>query len=330
MPMGTGDEDVENITATAASGSLTASTVRWNDDAESARALARACASLASSSSSERARPRVDVVSSDGFARVASLWRVYDVVACVAPMMDVVPRFSVSRGEGAERSGVKETPGGAKREDDEREEDARRRIERAERTADARVERWNASNDASSSSSSSSSSYDFERDGEMVRVSVGGTFDRLHAGHRLLLAAAARTVAPGGTLYVGVTSSELLAHKKHSHLVEPYETRAESARAFLRQCLPPERSVDVRVGPLDASPPLAATIRDMHGLVISRETVSGAEALNDVRATAGFDPLAFVVVDVVGADSSSGAVKLSSTDLRARDAGGDPNDAPRV
>lgn len=319
MTTGRDGEDVETIS----NGSSSSTVVSWNDDGESARALARACASLASSSERLERRPRVDVVSSDGFARVASLWRVYDIVACVAPMMDVVPRFTVGRGEGSERRlGVEETLGGAKREE---EEDARQRIERAERTVDARVERWNASNDASSSSSSSSS-YDFERDGEMVRVSVGGTFDRLHAGHRLLLAAAARTVAPGGTLYVGVTSPELLANKKHSHLVEPYETRAESARAFLRQCLPPERSVDVRIGPLDASPPLAATIRDMNGLVISRETISGAEALNDVRATAGFDPLAFVVVDLVGADSSSSAVKLSSTDLRARDAGG-PNNA---
>lgn len=322
MTTGRDGEDVETTTTTISDGS-SSTRVRWNDDGESARALARACASLASSSErSERPRPRVDVVSSDGFARVASLWRVYDIVARVAPMMDVVPRFTVRGGEDTtESSGVEETLGGAKREEeDERSEDARRRIERAERTADARVEGWNASNDASSSSSS----YDFERDGEMVRVSVGGTFDRLHAGHRLLLAAAARTVAPGGTLYVGVTSPELLVNKKHSHLVEPYETRAESARAFLRQCLPPERSVDVRVGPLDASPPLAATIREMKGLVISRETISGAEALNDVRATAGFDPLAFVVVDLVGADSSSDAVKLSSTDLRARDAG-DPN-----
>lgn len=316
MTTGRDGEDGET-TATISDGS--SKSVRWNDDGESARALARACASLASSSERSE-RPRVDVVSSDGFARVASLWRVYDIVACVAPMMDVVPRFTVRGGEDRELLGVEETLGGAKREEeDERSEDARQRIERAERTADARVERWNASNDASSSSS-----YDFERDGEMVRVSVGGTFDRLHAGHRLLLAAAARTVAPGGTLYVGVTSSELLANKKHSHLVEPYGNRAESARAFLRQCLPPERSVDVRVGPLDASPPLAATIRDMNGLVISQETISGAEALNDVRSTAGFDPLAFVVVDLVGADSSSSAAKLSSTDLRARDAG-DPN-----
>jgi len=316
MTTGRDGEDGETTTVIS-DGSSTS--VRWNDDGESARALARACASLASSSERSE-RPRVDVVSSDGFARVASLWRVYDIVACVAPMMDVVPRFTVRGGEDTELLGVEETPGGAKREEEDgQSEDTRQRIERAERTADARVERWNASNVASSSSS-----YDFERDGEMVRVSVGGTFDRLHAGHRLLLAAAARTVAPGGTLYIGVTSSELLANKKHSQLVEPYETRAESARAFLRQCLPPERSVDVRVGPLDASPPLAATIRDMNGLVISQETISGAEALNDVRSTAGFDPLAFVVVDLVGADSSSSAAKLSSTDLRARDAG-NPN-----
>ena len=44
-------------------------------------------------------------------------------------------------------------------------------------------------------------------------VAVGGTFDRLHAGHRLLLASAAACVAAGGTAYVGVTGDSLLVSK---------------------------------------------------------------------------------------------------------------------
>ena len=179
---------------------------------------------------------------------------------------------------------------------------------------------------SSSSSSSSSSSlnhaveYDFERDGVMESVSVGGTFDRLHAGHRLLLAVAMRAVAPGGTLYVGVTSSELLANKSFGEYVESYEMRAASAKAFLAACDPSE-TVDVRVGPLDKNPPLAATVSEMRGLVISKETIAGAEALNDMRASAGFDALRFIVVDLVGGSPDGDARdKLSSTKLRERDA----------
>lgn len=37
------------------------------------------------------------------------------------------------------------------------------------------------------------------------RVAVGGTFDRLHAGHELLLAATALVAQQGGYVFVGVT-----------------------------------------------------------------------------------------------------------------------------
>jgi len=42
-------------------------------------------------------------------------------------------------------------------------------------------------------------------------VAVGGTFDRLHAGHRILLAAAA--LAATEAVYIGVTGAELLRNK---------------------------------------------------------------------------------------------------------------------
>lgn len=55
------------------------------------------------------------------------------------------------------------------------------------------------------------------------RVAVGGTFDRLHAGHRLLLAATA--ALSSRYVFVGVTSDALLANKRAAHLLQTYEAR---------------------------------------------------------------------------------------------------------
>ena len=44
-------------------------------------------------------------------------------------------------------------------------------------------------------------------------VVVGGTFDRLHDGHRLLLRTAVQVVTPGGLLVVGISTGVLLQNK---------------------------------------------------------------------------------------------------------------------
>ena len=58
---------------------------------------------------------------------------------------------------------------------------------------------------------------------------------------------------------------------------------------------------------------------EITGLVISRETVEGAKKLAAMRAERGIDePLAFILVDLVGAASQAAdAPKLSSSGLRA-------------
>lgn len=283
--------------------------VRWraNDDEASASALARACARI-----EEGGGGTTRVRSSDGFATATSLWKVYDVVASVAPTSEVVPVFDARGGSASAASRADADAGDARRAPSE-DEETRGDDDDVGRAARERARHWSEMD----ASSPPSSSYDFARDGEKDSVSVGGTFDRLHAGHRLLLATAMRLTKPGGTLYVGVMSTEMLKSKVHGELVESYATRAESACAFLAAC-DPASSVNVRVGPLDNAPPLAATVRDMSALVVSRETVTGAESLNDMRRSAGFDPLTLVVVDLVGASSAES--KLSSTALRARDA----------
>lgn len=156
---------------------------------------------------------------------------------------------------------------------------------------------------------------------EYEHVSVGGTFDRMHAGHRLLLAAAA--VVTKGRLYVGISGDDLLVNKKHKELLQSYADRERAVLKFLAAVKP---GLDVEIGPLDNSPPKAATIEPMEALVISHETVAGAKVLNDMRAERGFAPIEFVTVDLVGAETQdASAPKLSSTTLRQKEAAGQAN-----
>ena len=69
-------------------------------------------------------------------------------------------------------------------------------------------------------------------------------------------------------------------------------------------------------------PTAAATDPHMQALIVSQETVPGAEAINKDRQHRGFSPLSVFVVDLVGTGSKElNGEKLSSTALRARDAG---------
>lgn len=79
-------------------------------------------------------------------------------------------------------------------------------------------------------------------------VVVAGTFDRLHAGHRLLLTSAALVCAPDATLFVGVTGDKLTARKRRRELLQPYAQREAAALAFLRGIRPGLR---VQAGELD-------------------------------------------------------------------------------
>jgi hypothetical protein len=87
-------------------------------------------------------------------------------------------------------------------------------------------------------------------------VAVGGTFDRLHAGHRLLLGATA--LVSTQRVFIGVTSDKLLQNKVCKEKLQAYHTRVAAAVAFTKSV---RGSLDVSAGPLTdpALPPLCAT-----------------------------------------------------------------------
>ena len=77
----------------------------------------------------------------------------------------------------------------------------------------------------------------------------------------------------------------------------------------------------VAAGELNAGKPAAMTSETMEGIVVSRETVCGAEAINRERLGSGLAPLVVVPVNLVGASNQEpDAKKLSSSDLRQKDA----------
>eukprot|EP00884_Botryococcus_braunii_P013796 jgi/Botrbrau1/22417/Bobra.0091s0022.1 len=162
---------------------------------------------------------------------------------------------------------------------------------------------------ASVTSTGASESMEFER------TAVGGTFDRLHAGHRILLAATALVTT--AYVYVGVTGDKLLHKKAHRHLLGTYEEREAAAVAFLKSVRP---ALSIVSGALldPQEPTAAATQREMQALVVSEETVPGATSINEWRSAHGFPQLTIIIVKLVGRQSSGD--KLSSTKLREEEA----------
>ncbi len=68
------------------------------------------------------------------------------------------------------------------------------------------------------------------------KVLVGGTFDHLHSGHKLLLTGA--MLATKSELHVGVSHPQMLVNKSNPDLIQPLETRMEAVKSFLDQLNP--------------------------------------------------------------------------------------------
>ncbi|XP_057530243.1 phosphopantetheine adenylyltransferase isoform X2 [Amaranthus tricolor] len=125
-------------------------------------------------------------------------------------------------------------------------------------------------------------------------VVLGGTFDRLHDGHRLFLKAAADLARD--RIVIGVCDGPMLAKK---------------------QSIKPELVVEVE--PL--SDPYGPSIVDenLDAIVVSKETYPGGLSVNRKRDEKGLSQLKIEVVDLVS-EATGGSDKLSSTSLRKREA----------
>ena len=138
-----------------------------------------------------------------------------------------------------------------------------------------------------------------------MHVALGGTFDPVHDGHLALFERAFSL----GDVTVGLTTDSLAPETRHiDRHVRPYDERAADLEAELRPLAERDgRSFEIR--PL-AEPTGIAVEPQFDALVVSPETVEGAERINELRAEAGVDPLDIEVVDHVPAADGR---RISST-----------------
>ncbi|ODV72675.1 putative pantetheine-phosphate adenylyltransferase CYBJADRAFT_140471, partial [Cyberlindnera jadinii NRRL Y-1542] len=115
-------------------------------------------------------------------------------------------------------------------------------------------------------------------------------------------------------LIIGVTDHELLKNKKYPELLQSYDERVKVITKFVRRIKP---NLNVDPVPIrDVCGP-TGTIADIDSLIVSRETIKGAEFINKTRLERGFSELKVHIINVIGGEEDDGFVnKLSSTQLR--------------
>lgn len=186
-------------------------------------------------------------------------------------------------------------------------------------------------------------------------IAVGGTWDHIHIGHKLLLTMFAFMLEPcEGALTIGITGDELLVNKKYADSLQDWDQRKDSTVSFLQAIMdfrtPPAEPVQLKAlsqpGPnghavhvalghqltlkcVRISDPFGPTITDkaITALVLSGETRSGGQAVNQKRSEKGWPELEVFEVDVIDAEdvgsttsmnpaSQTFESKLSSTSIR--------------
>ncbi|VAI47459.1 unnamed protein product [Triticum turgidum subsp. durum] len=144
-------------------------------------------------------------------------------------------------------------------------------------------------------------------------VVLGGTFDRLHDGHRRLLKASADLVRD--RIVVGVCTGPMLAKKEYAELIEPVEKRIKAVEDYIKSIKP---ELIVQVEPIED--PYGPSIIDdkLDAIIVSKETLSGGLTVNQKREGKELPLLKVEVVDLLSGDTEG--EKMSSSALRKLEA----------
>ena len=143
-----------------------------------------------------------------------------------------------------------------------------------------------------------------------TKLSLGGTFDHLHYGHRKLLTLA--LLCCKKELVIGITSSMMLTKKSHQSIIHSYMERKKAVEYFIKSLKPKMKTVLIEL-----NDPFGPTITDpdIDAILVSSETIRAAFKINHIRQEKGYKLLDILVTyrtDSVILSSSFIRDKLSS------------------
>ena len=144
------------------------------------------------------------------------------------------------------------------------------------------------------------------------RVCLGGTFNIIHDGHLALLK---RAFELGDEIYVGLTTDEMASRTRNVTL-QDYDTRLQNLNNTMGQMAGNKHFF---VFPLEDSMGRTAN-GNFEVIVVSQDTVKGAESINEAREKNGLKLLEIVVIDMVlakdGTPISATKVMKGQIDLK--------------
>lgn len=139
-------------------------------------------------------------------------------------------------------------------------------------------------------------------------VGLGGTFDRLHKGHKALFQ---RAFEIAENILIGITSDEMLSGKDNVKKILSYAQRVKNIENYLKNEGLFQRAKIVklrdRYGP-------AITMPEMQAIIVTKETHPTAEEINEIRKTNGLELLNILSVPRILAEDG---LPISSSRIRA-------------
>lgn len=128
-------------------------------------------------------------------------------------------------------------------------------------------------------------------------VALGGTFDRLHKGHKAFLSFA---LTKGHLLVIGLTSDLYTKKYKADQNILPYEERKKELEEFLSSQADNSSFIIV---PIDENEIPQGYEEKLDALIVTDETLVGAETLNRIRKERNLSPLPLIpFMRITGSD----------------------------
>ena len=140
------------------------------------------------------------------------------------------------------------------------------------------------------------------------KVAVGGTFDKLHRGHKALLSKAFEI---GEKVVIGLSSDEFASKMGKPHITASYTERLQELETFLEKNGLAQRA---EIVPLNDPYGLTLSGNGLDALVVSKETESTADKINKIRVEAGLLQLKIVAISMVPSENCN---PISTTRIRS-------------